>query len=133
VRRGELFADTIFVYNDQTHFVLRHVRATFNTEIGAPNGALKGDRGIYDLRTQILEGFGNVVVTSTKGEKLSSPQLKYVQATNTISSDSAFTLTRPLQVQRGIGFTSDPNLNTFRCLRACAGEALLPIKGMSKP
>ena len=27
VKRGEMFADTIFVFNDQSRFVLRHVRA----------------------------------------------------------------------------------------------------------
>src|SRR5688500_12438868 len=43
VKRGELFADTIFVFNDQTRFVLRRVRATFNTETGALNGTLRGD------------------------------------------------------------------------------------------
>ena len=134
VKRGELFADTIFVYNDQTHFVLRRVRASFNTDVGAPNGTLKGDRGTYDLRTQILEGFGNVVVTSTKGERLNSPHLKYVQGTNTISSDSAFTLVRSDKTtSTGIGFTSDPNLNSFRCLRSCGGSALVPLQGISKP
>ena len=133
VKRGEMFSDTIFVFRDQTLFALRRVRANFNTEFGAPNGTLKGDRGTYDLRTQTLEGFGNVVVTSTKGERLASPHLKYVQNTNQISSDSAFTLTRPDQVQRGIGFTSDPNLNTFKCMRACGGEALVPLKGLTRP
>ena len=133
VKRGDLVADTIFVFNDQTKFVLRRVRAQFNTETGALNGTLRGDRGTYDLRTQILEGFGNVVVTSTDGKKLTSPHLKYTQRANAISSDSAFTLTEPGRTQRGIGFTSDPNLNSFRCFRACSGSALVPIGDLTKP
>jgi LPS export ABC transporter protein LptC len=134
VKRGEMFSDTIFVFSDQTHFVLRRVRATFNTETGAPNGTLKGDRGVYDLRTQILEGFGNVVVTSSKGERLSSQQLKYAQASNAISSDSAYTLVRSDKTtSTGIGFTSDPNLNSFHCLRSCGGSALVPLQGISRP
>jgi LPS export ABC transporter protein LptC len=133
VKRGEMFADTILVFNDQTRFVLRRVRATFNTETGLQNGTLRGDRGTYDLRTQTLEGFGNVVVTSTDGKKLTSPHLKYVQGTNTISSDSAFTLTDSGRVQRGIGFTSDPNLNTFKCFRACSGSAPVPLGELAKP
>ena len=44
VKRGEMFSDTIYVFNDQSHFVLRRVRATFNTETGAANGTLRGDR-----------------------------------------------------------------------------------------
>jgi len=132
VQRGEMFGDTIYVFNDQTHFVLRKVRASFNTETGAPNGTLRGDRGTYDLRTQILEGFGNVVVTSTDGKRLESNHLKYSQGLNQVSSDSAFTLHRGKDVQRGIGFTSDPNITVFKCLRACSVAADVPL-GNFKP
>jgi LPS export ABC transporter protein LptC len=133
VKRGELFADTIFVFEGQTRFALRKVRATFNTDVGAPNGTLRGDRGTYDLRTHTLEGFGNVVVTSTKGERLSSNHLRYAQLRNEISSDSAYTLVRGSETQRGIGFTSDPNLNRFRCKSSCGGEALVPLGGLKTP
>ena len=94
IKKGELFADTIFVFTDQTRFVLRRVRATFNTETGAPNGTLRGDRGTYDLRAQLLEGFGNVVVESVDGRKLMSNHLRYSQMRNEVSSDSAYTLVR---------------------------------------
>jgi len=132
VKRGEMFADTIFVFRDQTLFVMRRVRANFNSELGAPNGTLRGDRGTYDLRTQTLEGYGNVVVTSTKGERLSSNHLKYNQALNEIASDSAYTLVRNNETQRGIGFRSDPNLNVFRCLRSCGGSAPVPLGGLPR-
>jgi len=133
VKRGEMFADTIFVFNDQTKFVARRVRSTFNTETGAPNGTLRGDRGTYDLRARTLEGFGNVVVTSTDGRTLTSNHLKFTETTNLISSDSAFTLTEPSGVSRGIGFTSDPNLTRVRCFRACRGTALVPLGGLTTP
>jgi LPS export ABC transporter protein LptC len=132
VKRGEMFADTIYVYRDQTLFVMRRVKANFNSELGAPNGNLKGDRGTYDLRTQVLEGYGNVVVTSTRGERLTSNHLRYHQALNEISSDSAYTLVRNNETQRGIGFRSDPNLNVFRCLRSCGGSAPGPIGGLPR-
>jgi LPS export ABC transporter protein LptC len=133
VKRGEMFADTIYVFGDQTRFALRRVRATFNTETGALNGTLKGDRGTYDLRTQTLEGFGNVVVTSTDGKRLTSNHLKYAQMSNQISSDSAFTFYRGKDVQRGIGFVSDPNITVFRCLRACRVEADVPLSTIQNP
>lgn len=132
VKRGVMFADTIYVYRDQTLFVMRGVRATFNTENGAPNGTLRGDRGTYDLRTQVLEGYGNVVVTSTKGERLSSNHLRFSQGLNEISSDSAYTLVRNNETQRGIGFRSDPNLAVFRCLRSCGGSAPVPLGGLPR-
>jgi LPS export ABC transporter protein LptC len=132
VKRGEMYADTIYVYRDQTLFVMRRVKANFNSELGAPNGNLKGDRGTYDLRTQVLEGYGNVVVTSTRGERLTSNHLRYNQALNEISSDSAYTLVRNNETQRGIGFRSDPNLNVFRCLRSCGGSAPVPLGGLPR-
>jgi LPS export ABC transporter protein LptC len=132
VKRGEMFADTIFVFRDQTLFVMRKVKANFNSETGAPNGNLRGDRGTYDLRTQTLEGYGNVVVTSTKGERLTSNHLRYNQAANEIASDSAYTLVRNNEVQRGIGFRSDPNLSVFRCLRSCGGSAPVPLGGLPR-
>jgi LPS export ABC transporter protein LptC len=132
VKRGDMFADTIYVFDDQTRFVMRNVRAKFNTETGAPNGTLRGDRGIYKFREKLLEGFGNVVVTSTDGRRLVSNHLRYSQLSNEISSDSAFTLTQQDRVQRGIGFTSDPNITVFRCHRACSGSANVPL-GELKP
>ncbi len=133
VKRGDLYADTAFVFNDQTKFVLRNIRGEFTTETGAPNGTMKGDRGTYDLRLRSLEGFGNVLITSTDGKTLSSNHLKYVEGTNQVSSDSAFVMRRATEVQRGIGFTSDPNLKVFKCFRACGGEARVPLKGLDKP
>ena len=131
VKRGDLFSDTVYVFNDETRFVLRRVRSTFNTETGAPNGTMRGDRGRYDLRQQVLEGWGNVVVTSTDGRRLESNYLKYSQAGNTVSTDSAYTLIRGNDVSRGIGFTSDPNLKNFRCFRACSGSALVQLQNLT--
>lgn len=130
VSRGELRADTIFVFNDNSRFVMRRVRGTFNTETGAPNGTLSGDRGTYDRRTRILDGYGNVIVTSTAGERLTSNHLRYTENRDEISSDSAFTIVRGADVQRGVGFRSDPNLKDFRCLSACAGAANVPLQNI---
>ena len=131
VKRGDMYADTLYVFNDQTKFVMRRVRATFNTTLGAPNGTLRGDRGTYDLRAQVLEGFGNVVVTSTEGRRLTSNHLKFTQITNMISSDSAFTFFRGKDVQRGIGFLSDPNITRFQCMRSCSVSGDVPLNTLN--
>jgi LPS export ABC transporter protein LptC len=130
VSRGELRADTIFVFNDNAKFAMRRVRGAFNTETGAPNGTLTGDHGLYDRRTRILDGFGNVIVTSTQGERLTSNHLRYTEMRDEISSDSAFTIVRGQDVQRGVGFRSDPNLKDFRCLSACSGAADVPMRNI---
>lgn len=129
VQKGELQADTMFVYNDQTKFDFRNARVKFNTETGAPNGTMRADRGLYDTRTQILEGFGNVVITTLDGKKLTSPHLKFNQLANEVSSDTTFALKAGDREQRGIGFTADPNLTHFRCLRMCGGSAPITLPG----
>ena len=131
VKRGELHADTMYVYSDQSRFLLRRINGKFNTETGAPNGTLKGDRGTYDRRLQVLEGFGNVVVTSTDGRRLLSNHLKYEQMRNAISSDSAFTFYRGKDVQKGIGFQTDPNITVFKCLRECRIEGDIPLGNLT--
>ena len=128
VQRGVLNADTMFVYNDQTKFDLRNARVKFNTETGAANGNMRADRGIYDTRTQVLEGFGNVVITTTDGKRLTSPHLRFNQLANEVSSDTTFQLKAGDKIQTGVGFKSDPNLNRFQCMRACnfSGTVILP-------
>jgi LPS export ABC transporter protein LptC len=129
VQRGELQADTMFVFNDQTKFDFRNARVKFNTETGAPNGTMRADRGIYDTRTQILEGFGNVVVTTLDGKKLTSPHLKFNQMANEVSSDTSFVLTAGDKEQSGIGFTADPNLTRFKCLKFCGAKGAITLPG----
>lgn len=127
VSRGEMRADTIFVFNDNSKFLLRQIDGEFSTETGAPNGTIRADSGTYDRRTKILDGYGNVVVTSTEGDRLTSNHLRYTEIADEISSDSAYTIIRKGDVSRGIGFRSDPNLRDFRCLRSCRGAADVPL------
>lgn len=129
VQKGELLADTMYVFNDQTKFDFRNARVKFNTETGAPNGTMRADRGIYDTRTQVLEGFGNVVVTTLDGKRLTSPHLRFNQLANEIASDTTFALKAGAREQNGIGFTADPNLTHFRCLKACGGSAPITLPG----
>jgi LPS export ABC transporter protein LptC len=100
----------------------------FNTETGVPNGTMRANRGIYDTRTQILEGFGNVVVTTVDGKKLTSPHLKFNQLINEVSSDTSFQMVAGSRTQSGVGFKTDPNLSRFTCQRSCrtTGTVLLP-------
>jgi len=129
VQKGELTADTMYVYNDQTKFDFRNARVKFNTETGAPNGTMRADRGIYDTRTQVLEGFGNVVVTTLDGKRLTSPHVKFNQLANEVSSDTSFVVNAGNKEQTGIGFTADPNLTHFRCLKACGGRGAFNLPG----
>jgi LPS export ABC transporter protein LptC len=130
VKRGEMRADTIFVFND-SKYLLRTISGEFSTETGAPNGTIRADRGTYDQRSRILDGHGNVVVTSTEGDRLTSNHLRYTETADEISSDSAYTIVRKGDTSRGIGFRSDPNLRDFRCLRSCSGAANVPVNSIN--
>src|SRR5581483_7340129 len=53
-----------------------------------------------------------------------TPELRYLQGRNEITSDSAFVLTDSTHREMtGIGFASDPDMKNVRCFRACAGTA----------
>jgi LPS export ABC transporter protein LptC len=127
VQRGEMFADTAYIFDDQTRYELRKVRATFNTSTGTKDGVMSANQGHYSLREQKLEGFGNVVIVTTEGKRLTSPHIKYMQAINEVSSDSAFTLVEPGRSLSGIGFRADPQLTRVQVLRAGSGRGSLTL------
>jgi LPS export ABC transporter protein LptC len=127
VQRGEMFADTAYVFDDNTRFELRRVRATFNSTTGAKDGVMSADRGRYAMREQLLEGFGNVVIVTNEGKRLSTPYLKYMQGLNEVSTDTNFTLVEPGRNVSGIGFTADPQLTRIKVLRAAKGRGSLTL------
>jgi LPS export ABC transporter protein LptC len=127
VQRGELFADTAYVFDDQRRFELRKVRATFNSSTGTKDGVLSADRGTYSITQQKLEGYGNVVIVTTEGKRLTSPHMKYMQTTNEVSSDSAFTLVEPGRSLSGIGFRADPQLTRVVVLKGGEGRGTITL------
>ena len=122
VRQAQLLSDTAFMFDDGTRILLRKVKLTFYTEMGTENAVLVARRGRYATRNQVMEGTGDVVVTTTDGRRLETQQLKFDQARNEISSDSAYVATEGGRRQSGIGFRSDPNMRNVQCLRACGGS-----------
>ena len=127
VQRGEMFADTAYVFDDNTRFELRKVTATFNTTTGAKDGVMSADRGRYSMREQVLEGFGNVIIVTNEGKRLTSPHIKYLQGINEVSSDSSFTLVEPGRNLSGVGFRADPQLTRVQVLSAGKGRGSLTL------
>jgi LPS export ABC transporter protein LptC len=120
--RAELYGDTAFFFDDNTRIELRVVKTTFFTTQGAKSAVLTSKEGTY--RTQgNMEARGDVVVVSEDGRRLTTPQLRYDQVRNQISSDSAFQLTGKGQSVAGIGFESDPNMNNIRIHKTTSGTA----------
>lgn len=130
IQRGDVTADTAYVLSEGTRFDLRHAHANFTTETGAPQGTMDAHKGVYNTRTQILEGWGDVVVRLVDGRTLKSPHVVYNQMTHTITSDTTYQIQRGADTQRGIGFTSNETFTRFQCMKACSGSTsvLLPEK-----
>jgi len=132
VLRGELFADTAYFFDESTRIEMRTVSTTFFRSTGEKNATLTSRQGTYNTRLGTMEARGNVVVVSEDGRRLTTPQLRFNENKNEISSDSAFVLTEPGRRLEGVGFTSDPDMNRMRCLAACrgnAGQIRLPAAG----
>jgi LPS export ABC transporter protein LptC len=126
VSKGVLLADTVLTYDEGTRMELRRVNVTFYTSVGLKDGVLTARAGTYNSRLSRLDARGDVVVVRNDGKRLSSPQLVYDQVRNQIFTDSAFVLNEPSRTFTGLGFESDPQLTTFRCIRNCKG--LAPVK-----
>ena len=119
--RAELFGDTAYFFDDNTRVEMRTVKTNFFTTAGAQSAVLTSKEGTY--RTQgSMEARGDVVVVSTDGRRLTTPQLRFDQSRNEISSDSAFVLTEPGRRVAGVGFVSDPNMNNVRILKTTSGS-----------
>jgi LPS export ABC transporter protein LptC len=130
VQRALLEADTAFTYEDNSRFELRTVRSTFYTEQGVKDATLTSRQGTYNVRSGNMEARGNVVVISTDGRRLDTPQLRYDPGRNEISGDSSFVLTRPGDELSGIGFKTDPDLTRINVLSNAHGRT---TKSVAQP
>lgn len=122
IQHGKLNADSAFMFENSTRIELRHVRTNFFTKTGDSTGTLTSREGTYLKSQGGLEARDSVVVLSTDGRrKLTTPQLRYDERTNLITTDSAYTLTQDSQVSRGVGFATDPEITRFECKASCSG------------
>lgn len=130
IKRGDLTADTAYILDDQTRFDLRKTHVNFTSETGTPEGTMEANKGMYSTRSQVLEGWGDVVVNMADGRTLHTPHVIYNQVLRTITSDTTFTITRGSDTAHGIGFNTTPSGHPFNCLRNCGGTTslLLPEK-----
>ncbi|MBX3175664.1 MAG: LPS export ABC transporter periplasmic protein LptC [Gemmatimonadaceae bacterium] len=121
--RAEVFADTTLFLDQNARLSMRVVKGDFFNAQGAKDATLTAERANYDSRTQNLQAWGDVIVTSVDGRILKSPMLVFNSRDNQILSDSAFVLTEPDgKEMRGVGFRADPNLNVIRVLRLDRGR-----------
>ena len=129
VLRAQLGADTGYFFDGNSRIEVRHEKTIFYTTTGQQNATLTSVEGTYNMRRGQMEARKDVVVVTTDGKRLETEQLKYDQATNQISSDSAFVLTEPTRTLRGIGFTSDPDLTNLHVKKVLTGSGSFTLPG----
>src|SRR6185312_5076152 len=131
--RAKLQADTAYFFDGSTRIEARNEKTTFYTATGVENAVLTSQEGTYNSARGTMQARKNVVVVTTDNKRLETPLLDYNQQTNLISSDSAFVLTQPTGIMRGIGFTSDPNMTNLHVKRVITGGGTftLPSSGTS--
>lgn len=127
LERAKLLFDTAFFFEDNTRIEFFKVNMTFFTVTGAKNAVLTSERGTYNSRTSSMIARKNVVVVTEDGRRLTTPELRYSQQINQISSDSAFVLTEPTRTTAGIGFRSDPDMKNIQILKSATGV----VRGLS--
>lgn len=133
IKRAEMHADTGYFFDGNSRIEVRNERTLFFTMEGQQNAVLTSIEGTYSTRRNTMEARKNVLVVSADGKRLETSQLAYNQATNLISSDSAFVLTQPDRRVEGIGFISDPNLQNLKILKLKEGSGPIPLSGGNAP
>jgi LPS export ABC transporter protein LptC len=123
VKRADIAADSAFLYDNSARIEMNGVNAEFFTSTGVRDAIMTSKRASYDVRVDSLQAWGDVVIVSTDGRTLKTPFLRYNRVLNEISTDSVFTITEPDRVISGIGFISDPGLNTLRIKQNVSGSA----------
>ena len=131
VLRAQLQADTAYFFDGSTRIEARNEKVTFYTSTGQQNAVLTSKEGTYRPNESVMEARKHVVVVSVDGRRLETSQLNYNQASNQISSDSAFVLNEPTRRLEGIGFDSDPDLKNLHVHRVKTGAGTFNLPGQT--
>ncbi len=124
LNRAEIHSDTAYFFDENTRTDMRVVDGKFFNSQGLLDAVLTSRTGIYNQRLNSLEARGDVVITTIDGRRLETPFVRYDNRINLVSSDTTFKLTDPDgRVLRGIGFTTDPDLNDLKVVKMLSAKA----------
>jgi len=124
LNRAEIHSDTAYFFDENTRTDMRVVDGKFFNSQGLLDAVLTSRTGIYNQRLNSLEARGDVVITTIDGRRRETPFVRYDNRINLVSSDTTFKLTDPDgRVLRGIGFTTDPDLNDLKVVKMLSAKA----------
>lgn len=112
-REWRMTAGSAATYRDRGVIIAKDVALDFFDEEGEVYSHLTSREGEIESATNNMVARGNVVVTTRNGTRIETEILHYIDNPRRIVSDVLVTVTRGGDVLSGIGFESDPSLETF--------------------
>lgn len=118
VRRAYLRSDTVFFLDEGTTAHLRRFTVDFFSEAGATTSVLSALDGRYRLRSGDMEATEDVrVVDEDESQRLYTERLTYDSETGKLRSDVDFVMVQGRDTIRGVGFVTDPGLDSLTISR----------------
>jgi LPS export ABC transporter protein LptC len=108
-----LFAKQAETYQARDRVIARTVRIFFFDETGARRSELVAREGELTQRSRDMIARGNVVLQTTEGWRMSTQEMRFLNSTHRIVSDSLVRVEKQGSILEGVGFESDPNLEHF--------------------
>jgi LPS export ABC transporter protein LptC len=108
-----LFAKVASTYQARDLVVARTVRIFFFDETGARSSELVAREGELTQRSRDMIARGNVVLQTSEGWRMSTQEMRFLNSTQRIVSDTLVRVEKEGSILEGIGFESDPNLEHF--------------------
>lgn len=115
VRRGELHADTAYVYVDSAKVELRKVHLLLFNPDGQQSADLTSRKGALDQRTNAMVARGDVILVARQGSRrIETQELHYDPNSHRIWSDVSTTMQQNGTRVTGDGFTADDQMQNVQ-------------------
>jgi LPS export ABC transporter protein LptC len=109
-----LSADHALVFEDAGRVEMTRFRVDFFNDSGEVRSTLTARDGLLMRRTSDMEAFGNVLVTSSDGTRLTTERLTWNERTGKIESDRFVRVVQGRDEFTGVGLEADPDLKNIR-------------------
>ena len=109
-----LSADHALVFEDAGRVEMTKFRVDFFDDMGGVRSTMTARNGFLMRRTSDMEAFGDVVVTSEDGTRLTTERLTWDERTGRIESDRFVRVVQGRDEFTGIGLEADPDLKNIR-------------------
>lgn len=109
-----LSADHALVFEDAGRVEMTRFRVDFFDDGGQVKSTLTAREGLLKRRTNDMEAFGDVVVTSEDGTRLTTDRLTWNERTGKIESDRFVRVIQGRDEFTGVGMEADPDLKNIR-------------------